>query len=113
MSAESRALGRLSSRYPARRILITGATSGSGEALAVLFGRYGWRVAVTGRNRERAALSAKKVRAAGGQVLEIELEVTRYEDFEGAARQIAEVWGGLDILVNNAGGVGGETLEEG
>jgi NAD(P)-dependent dehydrogenase (short-subunit alcohol dehydrogenase family) len=113
MSAESRALGRLVSRYPARRILITGATSGSGEALAVLFGRHGWRVAVTGRNPEKVALSAKKVRAAGGQVLEIELEVTRHEDFERAARQVAEAWGGLDILVNNAGVAGGESIEDG
>jgi NAD(P)-dependent dehydrogenase (short-subunit alcohol dehydrogenase family) len=113
MSAESRALGRLGSRYPARRILITGATSGSGEALAVLFGRHGWRVAVTGRNPEKVALSAKKVRAAGGQVLEIELEVTRHEDFERAARQVAEAWGGLDILVNNAGVAGGESIEDG
>jgi NAD(P)-dependent dehydrogenase (short-subunit alcohol dehydrogenase family) len=113
MSAESRALGRLGSRYPARRILITGATSGSGEALAVLFGRHGWRVAVTGRNPEKVALSAKKVRAAGGQVLEIDLEVTRHEDFERAARQVTEAWGGLDILVNNAGVAGGESIEDG
>ena len=112
MSAESRAVARLSFRYPARRVLITGATSGSGEALAVLFGRYGWRVAVTGRNREKVALSAKKVRAAGGQALEIELEVTRYEDFERAARHVAETWGGLDILVNNAGVTGGESIED-
>ena len=112
MSAESRAVARLSSRYPARRVLVTGATSGSGEALAMLFGRHGWRVAVTGRNRERVALSAKKVRAAGGEVLEIELEVTRYEDFERAARHVAEAWGGLDILVNNAGVTGGESIED-
>jgi len=92
MSAVSRAVARLSARHPARRILITGATSGSGEALAVLFGRHGWRVAVTGRNRERVALSAKKVRVAGGEVLEIELEVTRYDDFERAARQITEAF---------------------
>jgi len=113
MSDVSRAVARLSSRHPARRILITGATSGSGEALAVLFGRHGWRVAVTGRNRERVALSAKKVRAAGGQVLEIELEVTRYEDFEKAAHQVAEAWGGLDILVNNAGVAGAASIEDG
>ena len=112
-SAVSRAVARLSSRHPARRILITGATSGSGEALAELFGRHGWRVAVTGRNRERVALSAKKVRAAGGQVLEIELEVTRYEDFEKAAHQVAESWGGLDILVNNAGVASAASIEDG
>jgi NAD(P)-dependent dehydrogenase (short-subunit alcohol dehydrogenase family) len=113
MSAVSRAVARLSARHPARRILITGATSGSGEALAVLFGRHGWRVAVTGRNRERVALSAKKVRVAGGEVLEIELEVTRYDDFERAARRVAEAWGGLDILANNAGVAGGESIEDG
>jgi NAD(P)-dependent dehydrogenase (short-subunit alcohol dehydrogenase family) len=113
MSDVSRAVARLSSRHPARRILITGATSGSGEALAVLFGRHGWRVAVTGRNRERVALSAKKVRAAGGQVLEIELEVTRYEDFERAARQVVQAWGGLDILVNNAGVASAASIEDG
>src|ERR1700752_4426017 len=112
MRTVSRAVARLSDRHPARRILITGATSGSGEALAVLFGRHGWRVAVTGRNRERVALSAKKVRAAGGEVLEIELEVTRYEDFERAARQVAEAWGGLEILVNNAGVAGGSSIED-
>ena len=78
----------------------------------MLFGRHGWRVAVTGRNRERVALSAKKVRAAGGQVLEIELEVTRYEDFERAAREVAEAWGGLDILINNAGVTGGSSIED-
>jgi NAD(P)-dependent dehydrogenase (short-subunit alcohol dehydrogenase family) len=113
MSAVSRAVAGLSARHPARRILITGATSGSGEALAVLFGRHGWRVAVTGRNRERVALSAKKVRVAGGEVLEIELEVTRYDDFERAARRVAEAWGGLDILANNAGVAGGESIEDG
>jgi NAD(P)-dependent dehydrogenase (short-subunit alcohol dehydrogenase family) len=113
MSAVSRAVGRLSCRHPGRRILITGATSGSGEALAVLFGRHGWRVAVTGRDRERIALSAKKVRAAGGRVLEVELEVTRYEDFERAARQVAEAWGGLDILVNNAGVASASSIEDG
>jgi NAD(P)-dependent dehydrogenase (short-subunit alcohol dehydrogenase family) len=111
--ADSRAVARLSSRYPQRRILITGATSGSGEALALLFGRHGWRVAVTGRNREKVAASADKVRAAGGEVLEIGLEVTRYEDFERAAQEVTQAWGGLDILVNNAGVLGGSSLEDG
>lgn len=112
-NAASRAVTRLGSRYPARRILITGATSGSGEAFAVLFGRHGWRVAVTGRNPDKVAVSARKVRAAGGEVLEIDLEVTRYEDFERAAREVEQAWGGLDILVNNAGVLGGSSLEDG
>lgn len=111
--ATSRAVGRLRSRHPGRRVLITGATSGSGEAFALLFGQHGWRVAVTGRNPEKVALSAKKVRQAGGEVLEIELEVTRYEDFERAAAQITDAWGGLDILINNAGVAGGESIEDG
>lgn len=45
----SRALNKLGQRYSGRRVLITGAASGLGEALAIEFASAGWRVAVTGR----------------------------------------------------------------
>jgi NAD(P)-dependent dehydrogenase (short-subunit alcohol dehydrogenase family) len=40
---------QLEKRFPAKRVLITGANSGFGKAMAMHFGRKGWRVAVTGR----------------------------------------------------------------
>jgi NAD(P)-dependent dehydrogenase (short-subunit alcohol dehydrogenase family) len=61
----SRALQKLSKRYPGRRVLITGATSGLGEALAMEFASAGWRVAVTGRSIEKASRAGEGVSASG------------------------------------------------
>ncbi len=94
------------------RVLITGATSGLGEALALRFAREGARVAVTGRNPDKVKRAAERVAAAGGEVLEMVLEVTRLEDFEKAAATIEAQWGGLDWLVNNAGVASGAPLED-
>ena len=100
---QMQALDKISKRYPQKRVLITGATSGLGEALALQFARSGFRVGVAGRNPEKVASSTERVRAMGGDALPIQLEVTNIEDFEQAARQVEEAWGGLDILINNAG----------
>jgi NAD(P)-dependent dehydrogenase (short-subunit alcohol dehydrogenase family) len=72
----SRALQKLSKRYPGRRVLITGATSGLGEALAMEFASAGWRVAVTGRSIEKASRAGEGVSASGGKPLPLVMEVT-------------------------------------
>ena len=99
----SRALKKLTRRYPNKRVLVTGATSGLGEALAIEFANAGWRVAVTGRSVDKAAGAAALVADNGGEPLPIVIEVTRPEDFDMAFNQVNEAWGGLDILINNAG----------
>ena len=90
-------------RYPKKRVVITGATSGLGRALALEFARKGWRVAVTGRDAARIRATAEAAREAGGEPLEILLEVTHADHFAAAAELVREKWGGLDILINNAG----------
>lgn len=97
------ALQRLASRYPQKRVLITGATSGLGEALALQFAAAGFNIAVASRNPEKVAATVTQVQQAGGQGLAITLDVTQREDFTAAAAQVQEAWGGLDILINNAG----------
>lgn len=97
------AVQRLASRYPQKRILITGATSGLGEALALQFAAAGFKVAVASRNPKKVAATVADVERAGGEGLAITLDVTRTEDFEAAVAQVEEAWGALDILVNNAG----------
>lgn len=77
---------QLEQRYPEKRILITGSTNGLGEAMAIMFGAQGWRVAVTGRNPEKMKASAEKVRAAGGKTLELKIEVTEVDDFGAAVK---------------------------
>jgi len=94
----------LEKRFPQKRVLITGANSGFGKAMAMHFGRKGWRVAVTGRRPDAVRAAADDVRKAGAaEVLEMNIDVSKSEDFEAAGRRVDEHWGGLDILVNNAG----------
>ena len=91
-------------RFPERRVLITGANSGFGEAMAMLFARRGWRVAVTGRRPDAVHAAAQKVRQAGAkEVLELTIDVAVPEHFAAAAAAVEASWGGLDVLVNNAG----------
>ncbi len=98
-----RALQKLAERYPRRRVLITGATSGMGEALAMQFASAGFRVAVASRNPAKVAATCEQVEEAGGEPLAVTLDVNRVEDFENAVAAVDTAWGGLDILINNAG----------
>lgn len=92
---------------PLRSILITGASTGIGEACALHLAARGWRVfAGVRREADGQALSAK----ASGNVLPILLDVTRQEDIDAAVAHISGMVGdaGLHGLFNNAGiGVGG------
>ena len=95
---------KLERKFPQKRVLITGANSGFGKAMAMHFARNGWRVAVTGRRPDAVRAAAADVRAAGAaDVLELKLDVASWEDFAAAAREVEAKWGGLDVLVNNAG----------
>jgi NADP-dependent 3-hydroxy acid dehydrogenase YdfG len=106
-------MSSLEQRFPQKRILITGATSGLGKALALEFARRGWKIAVTGLDAAEVAQTADAVRVAGGEALEMVLEVTKCEHFEAAAKRIIDRWQGLDILVNNAGVADGGRMEGG
>jgi len=104
---------KLEQRFPGKRVLITGANSGFGKAMAMHFGRNGWRVAVTGRRPDAVGAAAEDVRKAGAaEVLEMLVDVSRSEDFDTAALRVEAQWGGLDVLVNNAGILDSAKLHE-
>lgn len=98
-----RHIEELARRYPQKRVLITGATSGLGEALALQFAAEKFRVGVAGRNPEKIQRTVKKIESAGGEALPVQLEVTRPEEFEAARALVQDTWGGIDIVINNAG----------
>jgi len=95
--------GRLEKRFPEKRILITGAGSGLGKALALRFAREGWRIALAEKDAGRIPEVEKLVREAGGDPIGIACDVSRPADLMQAAEKITAAWVGLDILVNNAG----------
>ena len=84
-----------------RRVLITGSSSGIGEAIARLMAEEGARVVVHGRNRERAEAVAAEIGAAGVTIGELETEGQVAAVHAGA---VSALGGHVEILINNAGG---------
>jgi short-subunit dehydrogenase len=78
--------------------LVTGASSGIGEAVAHRLGRAGGRLVLTGRDRDRLGTVAA---ATGGHPIEADL--ARPEETQRLAAEAAEPFGPIDVLVNNAG----------
>ncbi len=109
-----------------RRVLITGAGSGLGLALAEAWAQRGWNVLLTDRDtaaveREAARIAAQPGRETRGEavaeritaagkgplpdprIAAITLDVTDEDDWAAAKEWVLEKWGGLDVIVNNAG----------
>jgi NAD(P)-dependent dehydrogenase (short-subunit alcohol dehydrogenase family) len=88
----------------ARSILITGASSGIGEALAVEFARRGYAVAVAARREDRLQALAERLSAAGAAAaLPLVLDVTDFAAIDPALERAAREFGRLDVVVANAG----------
>ncbi len=89
-----------------KRVLITGASTGIGAALARAFAQQGMKVAIHfNASREPAEKLAAEITAAGGQVHLIQGDVSKDGETERVVNETAEAFGGLDGLVNNAGGM--------
>jgi NADP-dependent 3-hydroxy acid dehydrogenase YdfG len=87
----------------ADRVLVTGAASGLGRAIATRFTAAGARVLVSDVDAEAAVRTAEEIGAESTG-----LDVTDDEDWASARDRCEREWGGLDVLVNNAGvGAGG------
>jgi NAD(P)-dependent dehydrogenase (short-subunit alcohol dehydrogenase family) len=94
-------------RLTDRVALVTGASSGIGNAIAAKFGREGADVVVADVRREPKLDEERsvfdKLEAAGADHLFVETDVTDEDDVQAAVDRAVEEFGGLDILVNNAG----------
>jgi gluconate 5-dehydrogenase len=80
--------------------LVTGATSGLGEAMAAALVDAGARVMVTSRDRARAEATAAKI---GRSAVPCQLDVRDEGSVAACVQRAREVWAGIDVLVNNAG----------
>jgi NADP-dependent 3-hydroxy acid dehydrogenase YdfG len=96
-------MSKLERRFPKKRILITGATSGFGEALAYALAERGWNIAVSGLDLAEIKRTVDAVNQRGGKGVGLELEVRDKGQWQAARNTLCRDWGGIDILVNNAG----------
>src|SRR5918997_5457955 len=86
-----------------RTFAITGATSGIGEATAVMAARAGAAVALAGRRRDRLEEVAARIEGEGGRALAVPTDVAVEDEARAFVQQAYEHLGRLDVLVNNAG----------
>jgi NADP-dependent 3-hydroxy acid dehydrogenase YdfG len=85
-------------------VLITGATSGIGQACAKKFAASGYQLIITGRRGERlAALKLELEQQFDARVLALEFDVQDRKAVEATLGSLATAWQSIDILINNAG----------
>jgi NADP-dependent 3-hydroxy acid dehydrogenase YdfG len=83
--------------------IVTGASSGIGEATALQLARQGASVALVARRHDRLVELAGRIEKDGGKALPIEADVSDHGEVESLVTQTAGQFGGLHILINNAG----------
>lgn len=86
-----------------KTVLITGATSGIGEACAQRFAKEGCRVIVTGRNQQRLVALKEELEKVGAEVLTLCFDVRDRAQATQAVESLPQEWKEIDVLVNNAG----------
>jgi NADP-dependent 3-hydroxy acid dehydrogenase YdfG len=84
-------------------IVITGASSGIGEATAKLLAKHGARVVLGARRSDRLEAIAKEIRTAGGTAEYQTLDVTQRSQLEAIVQFAQSKFGRVDVLINNAG----------
>jgi len=89
-----------------RIILVTGASSGVGEGIALALAAAGATIVVAARRTDRIATLAGRIEEYGGSALPIELDVRDEVSIARAIERVHTTYGRLDGLVNNAGMLG-------
>jgi len=90
-------------RLAHKTALVTGATSGIGEAIAHVFAREGAEMVITGRNAQRGQAVVDAIRGAGGAAHFVRADLTARQDITDLVAQTHALVGLVDILINNAG----------
>lgn len=84
-------------------VLITGASSGFGEACAKLFAKKGAKLILAARRRERLISLTKDLKKYGAETMVLDMDVRNRRQVDKIIKSLPEKWKNIDILVNNAG----------
>ena len=93
----------MENRLEGKVVAITGASSGIGEATALLLAERGAKVVLGARGSDRLKALAGRIAAAGGEAAYAQTDVRRRDDLSNLVKLACERYGKLDVLVNNAG----------
>lgn len=83
--------------------LVTGAASGIGKEIAIVYAQAGARVVIADLNQEGADATAAELKANGGEAMGVAMDVTSEEQVEAGFAKVEAAWGGVDVMVSNAG----------
>ncbi|MDD7909853.1 SDR family oxidoreductase [Pseudovibrio exalbescens] len=86
-----------------KRVIITGASRGIGEAAARLLAEQGAKVVLAARGGEAIKKIAEEIVAAGGEASAFPCDVSSYTAVAALVKHTVDTFGGVDVLVNNAG----------
>ncbi len=92
--------------------IVTGASSGIGEATALLMAQAGAKVVVAARRQAEGEAVVQKIKEGGGEAIFVRTDVSQLADHEALVAATLEAYGKLDVVFNNAGVSGGGPLHE-
>lgn len=84
-------------------VVITGASSGIGEAMARLYSKMGAKVVLGARSEEKLSLLVQIIRAEGGEAVYVATDVTKEGDCRRLIENAVKEYGGVDVMICNAG----------
>ncbi|WP_142688442.1 SDR family oxidoreductase [Chitinophaga polysaccharea] len=84
-------------------VAITGASSGIGEATAIMLAAKGAKVVLGARRKARLEALVKRIRVDGGEAICLETDIRQHNDLLRLVSLARETYGRLDVMVNNAG----------
>jgi NADP-dependent 3-hydroxy acid dehydrogenase YdfG len=90
-------------RLEGKVALVTGASSGIGEATALALAAEGARIAAAARRGDRLAALVKRIEEHGGQAIPLVVDLTEEAQVREMVHRTRDMWGRLDLLVNDAG----------
>jgi 3-hydroxybutyrate dehydrogenase len=83
--------------------IITGAASGIGKEIAIIFAREGAKVAIADLDKNAADATANEIKASGGVAIGVAMDVTNEQAVNDGVAAAVAAFGGVDILISNAG----------